>query len=182
MKLFRAVAALALGLSLSMGSAVAQEACPGGFSEQFRLRGQVQTPKRFRFADLQNRVSSRVSISFFAGGSGFNTRSYTGVPLIDLLNEAVVVTDPTRHNDILRKYVVVRATDCYEAVIAVADLLPNFGHQQVLIAYADGNGESLGADEGMARLIIVNDKQGGRLISNVNEIVVRSAPGGPLAE
>jgi hypothetical protein len=53
------------------------------------------------------------------------------VPLIDLLNEAVIITDPNRRNDILRKYVVAGATDCYEAIIAVADLLPNFGAQHV---------------------------------------------------
>jgi hypothetical protein len=58
----------------------------------------------------------------------------------------------------------------------VADLLSNFGHQQVLVAYETGDGQPLDASEGMARLIIVNDKQGGQLVSNVDLITVRSAP------
>ena len=61
-------------------------------------------------------------------------------------------------------------------IIAVADLLSNFGHQQVLVAYEIGDGQPLDASEGMARLIVVNDKQGGRLVSNVDLITVRSAP------
>jgi len=37
-------------------------------------------------------------------------RHYEGVPLIDLLNDAVIITDNAAHrNDILRKYVVVGA-------------------------------------------------------------------------
>jgi hypothetical protein len=131
--------------------------------------------------ELRSRVSSRVTVSYFGAGA-FTTKSYIGVPLIDLLNEAVVVADPSRKNDILRKYVVVRASDCYESIIAVADLLPNFGHQQVLNAYETGEGEPLDESEGMARLIIANDKQGGRLVSNVDLIRVRSAPGGPLTQ
>jgi hypothetical protein len=99
------------------------------------------------------------------------------VPLIDLLNDAVIITDNAAHrNDVLRKYVVVRGTDCYEVIIAVADLLSNFGHQQVLVAFETGDGQPLDASEGMARLIVVNDKQGGRLVSNVATITVRSAP------
>jgi len=44
----------------------------------------------------------------------------------------------------------------------VADLLSNFGHQQVLVAFETGDGQPLDASEGMARLIVLNDKQGGR--------------------
>ena len=89
----------------------------------------------------------------------------------------MIITDNAAHrNDILRKYVVVSGTDCYEVIIAVADLLSNFGHQEVLIAFETGDGQPLDASEGMARLIVVNDKQGGRLVSNVDLITVRSAP------
>ena len=128
--------------------------------------------------DLRARGASRVSISFFGAGS-FQTKSYIGVPLIDLLNEAVVVTDPSRKNDILRKYVTVRGSDCYETIVAVPELLSTYGHQDVLIAYETGDRVALDQTEGMARLIVVNDKQGGRLVSNVARIIVHSAPNGP---
>ena len=86
--LFITIALLAAGTD-----AFAADACPGGYSNQFRLNGQVQNPDRFRLVDLQYRPSSRVTVSYFSGSSGFVTKSYIGVPLIDLLNDAVIVTD-----------------------------------------------------------------------------------------
>lgn len=98
------------------------------------------------------------------------------MPLIDLLNDAVIVTDSSRKNDILRKYVAVKVTDCYEVIVSVAELLSTFGHQQVLVAFETGDGQPLDASEGMARLIVPGDKAGGRFVSNVTTITVRSAP------
>lgn len=173
-KLFRA-AAFALA-TLTLTATAQAQSCAGGFSNSFSLRGEVETSARFRLADLKKLPSSRVTVSYFSGSSGLVTKTYVGVQLNDLLTAAVVKTDTSRRNDILRKYVAVRATDCYESIIAVADLLPNFGAQQVLIAYATGEGAPLDETEGMARLIVAGDKQGGRLVSNVTAVIVRSAP------
>jgi hypothetical protein len=177
MTFIRSLATLVLGICLFATAARAGEpACPGGYSNQFRLNGQVQNPDRFRFIDLQYRPSAQQIVSYFSGASGLVTKTYIGVPLIDLLNDAVIITDPSRKNDILRKYVVVRATDCYEAIVAVAELLSTFGHQQVLVAFETGDGQPLDATEGMARLIVPGDKAGGRFVSNITTITVRSAP------
>ncbi len=173
----RSFAILALAFSLFTTPAQAGEpACPGGYSNQFRLNGQVQNPDRFRFIDLQYRPSAQLIVSYFSGASGLVTKTYIGVPLIDLLNDAVIITDPSQKNDILRKYVVVRATDCYEVIVAVAELLSSFGHQQVLVAFETGDGQPLDATEGMARLVVPGDKAGGRFVSNITTITVRSAP------
>jgi len=53
---------------------------------------------------------------------------------------------------------------------------------KVLIAYATGDGAQLDSSEGFARLIVVGDKQGGRLVSNVQAITVRSAPNVPATQ
>lgn len=175
MKLLSALGALAVATVMMTANAQAQS-CEGGFARTFSLRGEVQNIQRYRLGDLKALPSSKVTVTYYSGSSGLVTKSYTGVNLNDLLTTAVVKTDPARRNDILRKYVAVQATDCYEAIIAVADLLPNFGAQQVLIAYATGDGEPLDETEGMARLVITGDKQGGRLVSNVTSVIVRSAP------
>ncbi|WKZ19284.1 MAG: molybdopterin-dependent oxidoreductase [Candidatus Jettenia sp. CY-1] len=154
-----------------------EDPCPGGYSKQFRLSGRVENPRKFRLADLQQYPkSSHITVSSYSGSKGLVTKTYIGVPLIDLLNDAVIITDSTRKNDILRKYVAVKATDCYEVVISVAELLSNFGHQQVLVAFATGDGQPLDDTEGMARLIVPGDKSGGRFVSNITAIRVRSAP------
>lgn len=178
MSLTCSLAILALATCLFTTAARAVEPiCPGGYSNEFRLNGEVQNPDRFRLIDLQDRPSLRVAVSYFSGSSGFVTKSYIGVPLIDLLNDAVINTDNTAHkNDILRKYVAVRATDCYEVIVAVAELLSNFGHQQVLVAFETGDGQPLDATEGMARLVVPGDKAGGRFVSSIATITVHSAP------
>ena len=57
----RSFATLALVISLFGTSVDAGEpSCPGGYSNQFRLNGQVQNPARFRLVDLQYRPSSPV--------------------------------------------------------------------------------------------------------------------------
>jgi DMSO/TMAO reductase YedYZ molybdopterin-dependent catalytic subunit len=175
MTLKRAIALIAFALALPSAAVPAQAACEGGFSNTVVVKGAVQNPVRLRRADLKAMPSSLVTISYFGGGA-FTTKSYIGVPLINILNQAVIVTDPARKNDILRKYVVGHATDCYEAIVGVAEMLPNYGHQDVLVAYATGDGQPLDATEGMARLITAGDKQGGRLVSNLDSIVVKSAP------
>lgn len=175
MKIIKALCAAGFAALLMTGAANAQS-CEGGFAKTFKLEGQVQEPATLRLIDLKRMPSSRVTVTYYSGSSGLVTKTYTGVVLNDLLTNAGIKTDPAIRNDILRKYVVVTATDCYQSVIAVADLLPNFGAQQVLIAYADGDGAPLDETEGMARLIVAGDKQGGRLVSNVTSVAVRSAP------
>jgi len=46
----------------------------------------------------------------------------------------------------------------------------------VLVAFETGDGQPLDATEGMARLIVPGDKAGGRFVSNVTTITVRTAP------
>lgn len=74
------------------------------------------------------------------------------------------------------------ATDCYQVVLALAEILPTFGKQQVIVAYALGNGEPLGDDEGMARLVVPGDTAGGRYVSNIGRITLRSPGQGPQTQ
>jgi DMSO/TMAO reductase YedYZ molybdopterin-dependent catalytic subunit len=81
---------------------------------------------------------------------------------------------PDRKNDVLRKYVVVTGSDGYQAVLALAEILPDFGGQPVLVAY-ERDGKALGADQGTARLVVPRDKRGGRYVSNIVRIELRDA-------
>jgi hypothetical protein len=107
------------------------------------------------------------------GSQGTNT--YTGVLLIDLLDDAEVVVNPDIKNDILSKYVTVVGTDGYRSTFALGEIHPDFGDQQILVAY-EVDGESLGED-GFARIVVPNDGRAGRWVSNISEIVVGN-PGG----
>lgn len=181
---YAAAATLAAFLSVEMpGSAHAADAagvaaqCPGGYAPVFHLGGQVQVPGNYNATSLAALPSTRQTVDYFAGPSGLVSETYVGVALIDLLNAAGIVVDPTVKNDILHKYVVVEGTDCYETVLSLGELRPDFGGSaQVMVAYATGDGSPLSIDEGAARLVVPGDKKGGRYVSNIARITVRSAP------
>ncbi len=178
-----------------------ENACPGGVSETFRLGGEVKNPTTFdlqKLIDLQEdlkkqdpTIVTEVTVSFQTG-SGPRTETYYGVPLWELINNEKAAgglqggnSGLNTKNAFLRQYVLAEATDCYEAVVAIGEIHPNFEGKQVLIAYAkkasDGSIEYLtDTDEGFARLVVPGDKAGGRYISNVRNILVLSAPASPL--
>ncbi|HOB60783.1 MAG TPA: molybdopterin-dependent oxidoreductase [Candidatus Competibacteraceae bacterium] len=162
--------AISLGQTVSIPALKAN--CDGGVSDSFTLSGGVTNQKTFTLETLQQYTPSKLDVWYYTGKGPVQT-SYIGVLLADLLNEAVVVTDPAVKNDILSKYVLVRASDCYEVVVAVAELLSSFGGDQIMVAYATGDGQLLSSD-GMARLVVPGDKSGGRYVSNITTIQVLS--------
>ena len=181
-------AGVVASISIPAGSALANGideleagqvlSCAGGYAPQLRLTGAVQTRATFDAESLAALKSSRQTVDFFAGPAGLVSQTYVGVPLNDLLASAGVVVDPTRKNDVLRKYVVVTGSDCYEVILSLGELLPDFGGSTlVLVAYALGDGSPLSASEGAMRLVVPGDKKGGRYVSNIVRIVVESAPG-----
>jgi len=162
----------------SLGQAASS--CLGGASPGFKLGGKVSNPKSFTTATLGQYQSSKITVSYFSGSSGLVTKTFIGVPLYDLITEAGVITDSTRKNDMLRKYLEINATDCYQVIVAVAEILPATGGQQAMVAFgaADETGAIVPLDdsEGAVKLVMPGDKTGGRDVFHLSSIVVRSAP------
>ncbi|WP_315787901.1 hypothetical protein [Fischerella sp. JS2] len=173
--------------------------CRGGASQIFRLGGEVSNPTIFNLQKLKNlqedlknlnpSLVTEVTVSFQTG-SGQRTETYYGVPLWELINNENATgplkpgnSGPNTKNAFLRQYVLVEATDCYGATVAIGEIHPNFEAKQVLVAYAkkasDGSIQDL-TDEGFARLVVPGDQAGGRYVSNVRNILVVSAPTSPL--
>jgi hypothetical protein len=154
--------------------------CLGGASTGFRLSGSVTNPKSFTPAKLKLYKTSKMTVSYFTGNAGLVTKTFIGVPLYDLITEAAVITDSTRKNDMLRKYLVATATDCYQVIVALAEILPSTVGEQAMVAFAtvDATGAEVPLDdtEGRVKLVMPNDKAGGRDVFHLNSIVVRSAP------
>jgi len=156
--------------------------CKGGTAESFKLTGIVKHKttytldelKSFRLDPAQPYTPTTITVSFNTS-QGKTEKTYTGIPLIDLLTVAGVKTNSKQKNDILTKYVAVQASDCYAAVVALGEILANFEGKKVLVAYEDGDGQPLTTD-GMARLVVPGDAAGGRYVSNVTRINVLSAP------
>ncbi|MEH2315212.1 MAG: hypothetical protein V7K35_28250 [Nostoc sp.] len=173
--------------------------CPGGFSQSFRLGGELKNPTTYNLQSLKNLrdalkkqnppVVTEITVSFQTG-SGPRTETYYGVPLWELINNPKAGgglkpgnSGLNPKNSFLRQYVLVEATDCYGAVVAIGEIQPSFEGKTVLIAFekkgSDGKIVSL-IDEGFARLVVPGDKAGGRYVSNVRNILILSAPASPL--
>ncbi|MEH1899390.1 MAG: hypothetical protein V7K94_29640 [Nostoc sp.] len=173
--------------------------CLGGFSQSFRLGGELNNPATYNLQKLRNlqdalkkqnpALVTEVTVSFQTG-SGPRIETYYGVPLWELINNPKAGgglkpgnSGVNSKNSFLRQYVLVDATDCYGAVVAIGEIQPNFEGKTVLVAFAkkgsDGNVVPL-TDEGFTRLVVPGDKAGGRYISNVTNIVILSAPPSPL--
>jgi len=166
---------LATGL-LAAGAALADP--PAGFT----VTGAVTAPTRYDLTSLEARPSVTQTVSF-GSGAGAQTHTYTGTSLWGIVNDAGVVTNPSVKNDVLNKYVLATGSDGYQTVFSLGELSPSFGNRADLVAYAETiNGVSapLGAD-GVARVTAPGDVKGGRYVSNLVDLDVRSAgstPGG----
>ncbi|MBX9258152.1 hypothetical protein H1Q63_30235 [Desmonostoc muscorum CCALA 125] len=173
--------------------------CAGGLSQSFRLDGELNNPTTYNLQKLKNlrntlknqnpALVTEITVSFQTG-SGPRTETYYGIPLWELINNPQAAgglkpgnSGVNTKNSFLRQYVLVDATDCYGAVVAIGEIQPNFEGKTVLVAYekkgSDGKVVPL-TDEGFARLVVPGDKAGGRYVSNVRNIVVLSAPPSPL--
>lgn len=177
---FKPIAVAVVIAALSAGTASAT--CGGGYAPALTVTGAVSTPRTYTLADLQALPASKLTVSWYSGRDGLVTGSYIGVPLYDLITAAGVVTNPNQKNDILRASILVSATDCYQTMIAMGEILPNFGGEQAMVAYANGDGTPLGRDEGMVRIIMPGDKAGGRDVFRARTLTVRIPPFAPQAE
>ncbi|CAD6873446.1 molybdopterin-binding oxidoreductase [Methylomonas fluvii] len=144
----------------------------GGVSAQFSVNGQVANALTY---DLTSLAAALPAHTVTVNTPPLTGASFTGVSLWDLLNLSGIVTNPAIKNDILGKYVVATGSDGYQAIFALGELSPNFGNISVLVAYADGAGNSLG-NKGFAELVVPGDEvKGGRYIANLTSLTVISA-------
>jgi DMSO/TMAO reductase YedYZ molybdopterin-dependent catalytic subunit len=136
------------------------------------LTGSVVTPLDLTVADLQTYPAETVDVTFTAAGEP-QDHTYTGTPLLGLIEAAGLDVPEDARNPLLTHYVVVTATDGYQLVISGGELDPNFGAQPMLLAWEE-DGAPLSAEDGPARLVVPGDTRGGRYVTGVISIEVVS--------
>ncbi|MBO0947593.1 molybdopterin-dependent oxidoreductase [Fibrella forsythiae] len=99
---------------------------------------------------------------------------YSGVALIDLLKQAGTTTGSELRGKNLAKYVVVKATDGYEAVFALPELDPEFATRSIILADA-ADGIALPPATGPYRIVVPDEKKQARWVRQVKSIEVRTA-------
>jgi len=124
--------------------------------------GAATNPGTYTLADLQNNFTPTNVVA--------NANTYTGIPLWTFL-------DPNT-SDIMDKLVVIKGTDGYEVVHALAELDPSQGGDpNILLAYADIGMELDPGSSDIVRTILPGDTmRRGRWMSNLYEIDIIDAP------
>jgi len=110
-------------------------------------------------------VEVRVS---FLTGHGTEQATYTGPLLWSVLERAGEVEGDPRTR--LRRTVAVTGRDGYVAVLALAEIDPDFEGKQVIVAY-QRDGQPIPGDA--LRLVVPGDRRGGRSVRDVVRIEVR---------
>ncbi|MBC7871525.1 MAG: molybdopterin-dependent oxidoreductase, partial [Chitinophagaceae bacterium] len=137
--------------------------------------GQVLNPFTLTVDDLRNNYTSHtLDVTYLSGEETVNT-SFTGVPLWQIISAAQPNLNADVRNDRISTFIVVTASDGYQAVIAWGEIDPEFGGQPILVAF-EQEGASIADDQGPIRLIVPGDGRGGRYVSGIVNISLRDAP------
>jgi hypothetical protein len=151
--------------------------CPGGYSATFQLDGEVNHSKTYALSDLLLQWHNWTRVKdFFLTGSGPDSGTFTGILLWDLLQEAQVIVDPSRRNDLSRKSVLITGSDCYEQLYSLGELERRLGSSHPVIVAFLRDDVLLDDGEGMARIIDPGDKAGARRVFNITRIRVLTPP------
>ena len=137
----------------------------GGVSATISVGGGVGTPLNLGLADVRAFPPITLNAETRTRQGSQGSHSYTGALLKDVLDKAKPRTDPNRKNDLLSVYITAVGSDGYRATVAYGEIAPDFGAQQIIVAY-EMDGKPLDKD-GVAELVVPGDKLAGRWVKNL---------------
>ncbi len=163
---------LLLGSPAVFAQQAAQPAKPDAPpSQSFTIGGAIERPRTLTLAELSREPQATETV-FLHTGHGPVSATFTGVPLWTLLDEAGVKLDAAHRNDLIRHWIMVTGSDGYSAVLSLAEVAPEFGGDQAIIAYQQ-DGKPIAGANGFARLIVPGDKAAGRAVGGIVSIEVK---------
>ncbi len=102
------------------------------------------------------------------------SETYSGVPLVSLLESVGAPTGKDVHGKALSEYVVATGSDGYKAVIALAEAEPVFHPGQILVVDQLA-GKPLDVKQGPFQLIVSEDRHPARSVHNLVKLELKSA-------
>jgi hypothetical protein len=100
--------------------------------------------------------------------------TYTGVPLIEILKKVGAPAGSDVHGKALAEYVIATGSDGYKAVLALAEVEPDFHPGDVIVADTlDGN--PIDPKTGPFRLVVSDDKRPARSVRNLVSVELKAA-------
>lgn len=139
-------------------------------AQTLEVTGEVEKPLKLTLADLELLPHQTVQ----AVEHGGEKAEFTGVPLYQILKAAGVPFGEQMRGSALSLYIVVSATDGYQAVFALPELDPLATDDPVILA-DQRNGAALDAATGPLRMVLPKEKRHARWVRQVVKIEVRRA-------
>ncbi len=133
-----------------------------------QITGAVKNPLSLTANDVASRNPVTEKVTYESGGVS-STHSYTGVPLLQLLNEAGANVSGQSS---ATRYIVAANSEGRQAVISWGELDPAYSGLNIIVAFQE-NGIALGG--GLTRLVMPNDARGGRDLPYLLSLDVRDA-------
>jgi DMSO/TMAO reductase YedYZ molybdopterin-dependent catalytic subunit len=160
-----------LTLAICVAATAAARAEPPARSESIAIKGAVDHPRTIALADLRHEALTTETVLMHTGHRALSG-TFGGVLLWTLLQEAGVTVDAANKNDLIHHTVTVTGSDGYSAIPSLAEIAPEFGGNQAVVAFQE-SGKVLEGGNGFARLIVPGDKAAGRAVSAVATIEVK---------
>jgi len=122
-------------------------------------------------AALTRLPARHLSIAFLTE-HGLRHASFDGPLLWAVLTKTGAI-DPVKRRAQVSQFIVITGSDHYRAVLALAEIAPDFENKPVILADRM-DGKPLGPEH--LRVVVPLDKHGGRSVRDVVRIEVRAAP------
>jgi DMSO/TMAO reductase YedYZ molybdopterin-dependent catalytic subunit len=120
-----------------------------------KVEGEVTQSLKLYQSDLEK--MKRVTVRY--KGHDSITHSYTGVPVLEILNRAGVTMGKQLRGKNLAKFLLVTATDGYQVVFSLAELDTSFNEKEVILADKMDN-KLIPSNPGPFQLIVPGEKTG----------------------
>jgi DMSO/TMAO reductase YedYZ molybdopterin-dependent catalytic subunit len=162
--LFSAFALIFSGAPLASGETAASDRAT------VRLTGKIERPLVVSEADLQTFPRKQLTVTDEKGVQG----SYDGVPVVELLQRAGAPLGKQLKGPAMRLFVIVEASDGYQAVFALPEFDPAFTDRVIILADRK-NGKPMPSPEGPFRFIVEGEKRHARWVREVTVLDVEQA-------
>ena len=135
-----------------------------------RVTGKVERPLVVSEADLQTFPRKQLTVTDEKGAQA----TYDGVPVVELLQRAGAPLGKRLKGLSMRLFVIVEASDGYQAVFALPEFDPAFTDRVIILADRK-NGKAMQSPEGPFRLIVEGEKRHARWVREVTALDVEQA-------
>lgn len=150
---------------LAAAVVLAQTAPQPSAAASLTIRGDLTTPLVLTADDLAKMPRETATVQDQDG----TKVSYEGVLLREILKRAGAPQDKQLRGKALASYILAKAHDDYQVVFTLAELAPEFGNEQILVA-DKRDGKALFGYQGPLRLVCPNDKAGARSVRMLETI------------